>query len=85
MAWRRGPNNPNVVATIEKGIPNATEWHWRTPPDVLEFLATYRNGWHEGSGDNFVQLLRNLPTYEAEWAAHATLQGWTARAGDGEK
>ena len=73
--------SPQVVASLEEGIKGITVLHAKTPKDCYAFLRDNDNRdiFHGGSSTNFKQVLDEVPTHEANFAAFAFEKGLTAR------
>jgi hypothetical protein len=49
IAHKRDPTNPFIIEALATGIRGCTEFHQRTPVDVVRFLRDVHNDFHKGS------------------------------------
>lgn len=59
QAKKRQPENPQVIASINAGVTNATIWHTESPDDVVSWLKKYHNQFHTGAGYSFVECMED--------------------------
>lgn len=78
-AAARSPENPYVVATLNRGIVNVTIFNASTPDDVLHYLIRMHNTFHHGSGTSFLDVMSDLKTIEAKWVAHRNREHISSR------
>ncbi len=69
LAHARAPDNKQVQASLESGIPGAVLLHWLTPEDVIVWLRDWHNSFHAGSKFSFLEALDLISTYEATYQA----------------
>lgn len=79
-AHAREPTNPFVLHALKLGLPGATVFHPRTPPDVLSYMKSLHNEFHAGARTSFAELYNAVDEVEAAWSASKLEKGITARA-----
>jgi hypothetical protein len=84
VAAARSPENPYVLATLKKGVVNATVFNASTPDDVLLYLIRLHNDFHQGASGSFLDLLSDLKTLEQRWSIHRRTEKIVARGGTGD-
>ena len=57
-AESREPGNIQVQRSVEGGIVGATDFHKKTPTDVIRYLKESNNSFHTGSSTSFLELCR---------------------------
>ena len=84
-AARREPTNPHVVATIQAGIDDCTEYHEDIPTDVELWIIDKHNMFHHGSGVSLLQLCEKVLAGEKMFIVYRESKGISSSAPGYEK
>lgn len=78
-AVERAPNNSFAMNTLQKALTGVRMFHEKTPSNVLSFLKSYSNEFHNGSSWTIFEMLDEVLDLEMQWSAHRTSKSISAK------
>ena len=83
LAAEEDPENPQVKASIARGLPQTVLFKENTPDEVVSWLKALHNKEGGGSGKTVPEVLEEIRVIEAEWEVYKKKHGITS-TGTGE-
>ena len=67
---RKYEDHPNVLLSVQRGIPHARRCTHKIPKDVAEYIALKANKFHKGSSWTFLQQYDLVKPLEAKFVMY---------------